>query len=61
MKRMMDRYMEANNISSWTTRCRYLFNTYNNTRHSATGFAPNDLKKEDVDTVKKNIKKRGRV
>ncbi len=31
------------------------------TKHSATGHAPNDINKEDIDTVKKNIKKRGRV
>ena len=36
-------------------------NAYNNTKHSTTGFAPNDIKKEDIDTVKNNIKKRGRV
>jgi hypothetical protein len=61
MKRMMDRYMEANDISSWTTIYRDLLNAYNNTKHSATGFAPNDIKKEDIDTVRKNIKKRSRV
>jgi len=61
MKRMMDRYMEANDISSWTTIYRDLLNAYNNTKHSSTGFAPNDIKKEDIDTVKKNIKKRGKV
>ena len=61
MKRMMDRYMEANDIPSWTTIYRDLLNAYNNTKHSATGFAPNDIKKEDIDTVRKNIKKKGRV
>jgi hypothetical protein len=61
MKRMMDRYMEANDISSWTTIYKDLLNAYNNTKHSATGFAPNDIKKEDIDTVRKNIKKRSRV
>ena len=61
MKRMMDRYMEANDIPSWTTIYRDLLNAYNNTKHSATGFAPNDIKKEDIDTVRKNIKKRSRV
>ncbi len=52
MKRMMDRYMEANDIASWTTRYKDLLNAYNNTKHSATGFAPNDIKKEDIDTVR---------
>jgi hypothetical protein len=61
MKRMMDRYMDANDISSWTTIYRDLLNAYNNTKHSATGFAPNDIKKEDIDTVRKNIKRRGRT
>ena len=60
MKRMMDRYMEANDIPSWTTIYRDLLDAYNNTKHSATGFAPNDIKKEDIDTVRKNIKKKGR-
>ena len=36
-------------------------NAYNNTKHSATGFAPNDIKKEDIDTIRKNIKKQSRV
>jgi hypothetical protein len=36
-------------------------NAYNNTKHSATGFAPNDIKTVNIDTVRKNIKKRGRV
>ena len=61
MKRMMDRYMEANDIPSWTTIYRDLLNAYNNTKHSTTGFAPNDIQKEDIDTVRKNIKKKGRV
>ena len=61
MKRMMDRYMEANDIPSWTTIYRDLLNAYNNTKHSSTGFAPNDIQKEDIDTVRKNIKKKGRV
>ena len=61
MKRMMDRYMEANDIPSWTTIYRDLLNAYNNTKHSTTGFAPNDIKKEDIDTVRKNIKKKGKV
>ena len=61
MKRMMDRYMEANDIPSWTTIYRDLLNAYNNTKHSTTGFAPNDIQKEDIDTVRKNIKKKGKV
>jgi hypothetical protein len=49
--------MEANDIPSWTTIYRDLLNAYNNTKHSTTGFAPNDIQKEDIDTVRKNIKK----
>ncbi len=48
MKRMMDRYMEANDVSSWITIYRDLLNAYNN---NTTGFAPNDIKKEDIDTL----------
>jgi hypothetical protein len=40
MKRMMDRYMEAYDISSWTTIYRDLL------KHSSTGFAPNDIIKK---------------
>ncbi len=58
MKRMMDRYMEANDVSSWTTIYIDLLSAYNNTKHSTTGCAPNDIKKEDIDTVKQNTKKR---
>ena len=61
MKRMMDRYMEANDVSSWSTIYRDLLDAYNNTKHSTTKFAPNDIKKEDIDTVRKNIKRRGRT
>ena len=61
MKRMMDRYMEANDVSSWSSIYRDLLDAYNNTKHSTTKFAPNDIKKEDIDTVRKNIKRRGRT
>ena len=61
LEKMMDRYMEFNELTTWTNIYRDLLNAYNNTKHSATGFAPNDIKKEDIDTVRKNIKKRGRV
>ena len=57
----MDRYMEANDIPSWTPIYRYLLNVYNHIKHSATRFAPNDIKKYDIDTVRKIIKKRGRA
>ena len=56
----MDRYMEANEVSSWSSIYRDLLDAYNNTKHSTTKFAPNDIKKEDIDTVRKNIKRRGR-
>jgi len=58
MKRMMDRYMEANDVSSWSAIYRDVLDAYNNTKHSTTKFAPNDIKKEDIDTVRKNIKRR---
>ena len=32
-----------------------LLEAYNNTKHRTTLFAPNDIKKEDYDTVRKNI------
>ena len=61
MKRMSDRYMEANDVSSWSSLYRDVLDTHNNTKHSTTRFAPNDIKTEDVDKVKKNIKMRGRT
>ena len=60
MKRMMDRYMEFNELTTWTNIYRDLLDAYNNTKHSTTQFAPNDIKKEDIDTVRKNIYERGR-
>ena len=39
---------------------RDLLDAYNNTEHSTTQFAPNDIKKEDYDTVRRNIYERGR-
>jgi IS30 family transposase len=55
MKGMMDRCMEFNELTSWTNLYRDLLDAYNNTKHSTTLFAPNDIKKEDYDTVRKNI------
>ena len=60
MKRMMDRYMEFNELTSWTNIYWDLLDAYNNTEHSTTQFAPNDIKKEDIDTVRMNIYERGR-
>ena len=55
MKRMMDRYMEFNELTSWTNIYRDLLDAYNNTKHSTTQFAPNDIKKGGIDTVRMNI------
>lgn len=60
MKRMMTIYMKNNDVSSWTSIYRDLINTYNDTKHSTTKFAPNDIKKEDIDLVRKNINERAR-
>ena len=60
IKRMLTNYMEANEISSWAAVYRDVLNAYNNTKHSTTKFAPNDIKTEDIETVRKNIKSRGR-
>ena len=48
----MDRYMEFNELTTWTNIYRDLLDAYNNTKHSTTQFAPNDIKKEDYDTEK---------
>jgi hypothetical protein len=45
--------MEANDVPSWTTIYRDLLNAYNNTKYNAMGFAPNDIIKKDIDTVRK--------
>ena len=39
---------------------RDLLDAYNNTERSTTQFAPNDIIKKDIDTVRKNIYERGR-
>jgi hypothetical protein len=52
--------MEFNELTTWTNIYRDLLDAYNNTKHSTTQFAPNDIKKEDIDTVRKNIYERGR-
>jgi hypothetical protein len=36
--------LKANDIPGWTTIYWDSLNEYNNTKHSATGFAPNDRK-----------------
>jgi len=61
IKRMLTNYMEANEISSWAAVYRDVLNAYNNTKHSTTKFAPNDIKTEDIEAVRKNIKMRGRT
>ena len=61
IKRMLTNYMEANEISSWAAVYRDVLNAYNNTKHSTTKFAPNDIKTEDIEAVRKNIKARGRT
>ena len=53
--------MEANDVSSWSSLYRDVLDTHNNTKHSTTRFALNDIKTEDVDKVRKNIKMRGRT
>jgi len=61
MKRMMTNYMKSNGIQTWTNVYRDLINAYNSTKHSTTKFAPNDIKKEDIELVRKNIRERGRT
>ena len=61
MKRMMTNYMKSNGIQTWTNVYRDLINAYNSTKHSTTKFAPNDIKSEDVQAVRKNIRERGRT
>ena len=51
--------MEFNELTSWTNIYRDLLDAYNNTTHSTTQFAPNDIKKEDIDTVRMNIYMKG--
>ncbi len=52
--------MEFNELTTWTNIYRDLLDAYNTTKHSTTQFAPNDIKKEDYDTVRKNIYERVR-
>ena len=61
IKRMMTNYMEATETSSWAAVYRDVLNAYNDTKHSTTKYAPNDIKTEDIETVRKNIKARGRT
>ena len=61
MKRMMTNYMESNGIQTWTNVYRDLINSYNSTKHSTTKFAPNDITKDDIQAVRKNIRERGRT
>lgn len=59
MKRMMDRYMESNeDVTTWTSIYRELLKAYNNTKHSTTGFKPDEIHNKDIDTVRKNIRNR---
>jgi hypothetical protein len=45
MNRMMDRCMEFNARTTRTNIYRDLLDAYNNTKHSTTQFAPNDIKR----------------
>jgi hypothetical protein len=44
MEIMMERYMNA--VSNWTPIYKDLLNAYNNTKHSTTGYAPDDRKRK---------------
>jgi hypothetical protein len=61
IKRMMTNYMEATKNSSWAAVYRDVLNAYNDTKHSTTKFAPNDIQTEDIEAVRKKIKARGRT
>ncbi len=56
MKRMMNVYMEFNELTNWANIYRDLLDAYHNTKHSTTKFAPYDIKTK----LMKNIYERGR-
>jgi hypothetical protein len=54
---MLTNYTET---TSWAVVYSDVLDAYNNTKHSTTNFTPNDIQNEDIETVRKNIKARGR-
>jgi hypothetical protein len=46
MKRMMDKYMEFNELTAWTNIYRDLLDAYINTKHITMLFAHNDIKRK---------------
>jgi hypothetical protein len=52
--------MEATETTSWAAVYRDVPDAYNDIKHSTAKFAPNDIKTEDIEPVRKNIKSRSR-
>ena len=55
LKERIARYMTQNKTFIWVDVLDELTNLYNNTKHSATGFAPNDVGFHNADQIRKKL------
>ena len=55
LKERIARYMTQNKTFIWVDVLDDLTNLYNNTKHSRTGFAPNDVGFHNADQIRKKL------
>lgn len=55
LKEKISRYMTTKNTKIWVDVLDDLTNLYNNTRHSTTGYAPNDVTYDHVEKIRDKI------
>ena len=58
MKSRMYKYMAVHKTSTWTEALPALLSSYNSTKHTSTGFAPNDINQANQEQARINMLKR---
>ena len=60
MKTRLYKYMNFNDSASWSKALNAIVTAYNNTPHSSTGIAPNDINDSNITQAKINMMKRAK-
>ena len=61
MKTRMYAYMKAHDTQNWTQALPILLKAYNDTKHSSTKIAPNDVNASNQETARMNMLKRAHI
>jgi hypothetical protein len=61
MKNKMYKYMRVNDTKDWASALPDLVDAYNDTKHSTTKMAPNDVNKTNIENVRMNIMKKAKT